>query len=285
MSSYLFNDYVFYLLFGLVIAPRVSTLVLPLFILFLHVRPEESCDGAWCGLTNSVEYIVLVPLALTVGGLIYASIRNQKIRYFFIKNYAGLNTLQRKAVIENETIRLNLFQRLAVSWRVGLLFIASLWLFMQAQSLIMQMIDDRSGKGKIPNEEPVPALESYWEKMDYQFGKNQVEYLNTKNIKKEGKYISFESMTVFLDDSEKQNFNSNKNYYRSIIEVELIDCKQLKSKPLETKYYAQKNGINLVDSKGRLYFSDWEFESINANPALLSQGKTVCAKAVSLGIN
>jgi len=143
MAQFLFHDYVFYLLFALVIVPRVSPWILVLFFLYIQLKPNGPCDGAWCGLTETVEYLLLIPIAIFLGAIIYLSIKEQggKIRKLFFEGYAGLSSSQLQNLKANEPIILNILQRLAVSWRLGLLFISCLWMINNISEAISQLTE------------------------------------------------------------------------------------------------------------------------------------------------
>jgi hypothetical protein len=140
MTQYIFHEYVFYLLFALVIAPRISPWILVLFFLYVQLKPNGPCDGAWCGLTETVEYLLLIPIAMILGFIFYLAINEQggRIRKFFIQSYAGLTSSQLQKLKVNEPVILNILQRLAVSWRLGLLLFSCLWMINNINDAISQ---------------------------------------------------------------------------------------------------------------------------------------------------
>jgi len=140
MTQYIFHEYVFYLLFALVIAPRISPWILVLFFLYVQLKPNGPCDGAWCGLTETVEYLLLIPIAMILGFIFYLAINEQggRIRKFFIQSYAGLTSSQLQKLKVNEPVILNILQRLAVSWRLGLLLLSCLWMINNINDAISQ---------------------------------------------------------------------------------------------------------------------------------------------------
>ncbi len=147
MAQYIFHEYVFYLLFALVITPRITPWVLVLFFLYIQVKPNGPCDGSWCGLTETVEYLLLIPIAMFLGVIFYLVINLQggRIRKFFIQSYAGLTSSQFQQLEASETVALNILQRLAVSWRLGLLFYAGLWILNNVSDEISRFANKLSG--------------------------------------------------------------------------------------------------------------------------------------------
>jgi hypothetical protein len=147
MAQYIFHEYVFYLLFALVIAPRITPWVLVLFFLYVQIKPNGPCDGSWCGLTETVEYLLLIPIAMILGFIFYLAINEQggRIRKFIIQSYAGLTSSQLQKMKANEPVVLNILQRLAVSWRLGLLFYAGLWILNNGSDEISRLANKLIG--------------------------------------------------------------------------------------------------------------------------------------------
>jgi hypothetical protein len=86
---------------------------------------------------------LLIPIAIFLGAIIYLAIKEQggRVRKFFIESYAGLSASQLQNLKAQEPIILNILQRLAVSWRLGLLFISCLWLINNISEAISQITE------------------------------------------------------------------------------------------------------------------------------------------------